>query len=417
MKKICTLIIASLFTLTIAMQAQTTYNITSSRTWGNLPTNPVNCTFNISQGVTLTIDKDVTAQTCTFNGGIISMTSKSLILQTSNNTFSNTTFNIGGNGKITASAPMTVTNSTFTFSGSSQFIAHQLLDITSSTFRFNGSSSMIATGGPVNLKGTTTLIAGDGTPGSSAYIMLNGPNLNLYNTSSVLITGSSNYYFNWSPYYVPATGQSYVTKVNNSPYVYGPVALTVSGVTTSVSLPVILAGFNVKLLTNQSATLAWQTEQESNSGYFAIERSADGVQWSQIGKVNAKGNSSTVTLYSFNDKNLQDGVNYYRLKMVDLDGSAQYSDTRSVRSTLNKQVSVYPNPTTDYINVSLSASSEVNTVRLLNTAGQIMLEREPGRGTNGKVSLPVQQFHAGNYLVQVIYADGSQQSTLVMINK
>src|SRR5882672_10930687 len=75
MKKICTLLLFVLMMLAYNSEAQTTYTVNANTSWnGTYPTSCTSCTFNISTGVTLTIDKNITCATCTFNGGNISIT-------------------------------------------------------------------------------------------------------------------------------------------------------------------------------------------------------------------------------------------------------------------------------------------------------------------------------------------------------
>ncbi len=81
----------------------------------------------------------------------------------------------------------------------------------------------------------------------------------------------------------------------------------------------------------------WTTASEINSDHFRIERSADGLVFSSIGQVPAAGISSTYMHYTFTDGNPLAGINYYRLVMIDKQGSAVYS----------KIVSVTPDNTAD----------------------------------------------------------------------
>jgi hypothetical protein len=91
-----------------------------------------------------------------------------------------------------------------------------------------------------------------------------------------------------------------------------------------ITLPVVLTRFNGTLLDN-AVSLSWTTTEESGSSYFAVERSADSKEFGALGKVNAKNNSSVTQQYNFVDRNPLSGVNYYRLRMVDLDGKYEHS--------------------------------------------------------------------------------------------
>ena len=99
-------------------------------------------------------------------------------------------------------------------------------------------------------------------------------------------------------------------------------------------LPVTLSSFTVTKGA-KSAILNWQTAQESNNAYFAIERSKNGTDFAEIGKVNGKGNSTLAQQYAYEDFGISNGQNYYRLKQVNNDGKYTYSAVVSVEFTGN----------------------------------------------------------------------------------
>ena len=106
-------------------------------------------------------------------------------------------------------------------------------------------------------------------------------------------------------------------------------------------LPVVLAGFSVAK-EGTSAVLQWATTAETNSERFEIEHSADARIWRMIGAIPAKKEHNNISGYTYIHTTLSAGINYYRLKMIDTDGSYSYSMVRSVRS--GGIVNVYPNP-------------------------------------------------------------------------
>lgn len=92
----------------------------------------------------------------------------------------------------------------------------------------------------------------------------------------------------------------------------------------TITLPVTLARFNGSLLDN-AVSLSWTTTEEAGSSHFDIERSGDAQEFIQLGRVQAKGNSSATQQYKYLDTKPLPGNNYYRLKMVDADGKFEYS--------------------------------------------------------------------------------------------
>ncbi|MGB8193185.1 MAG: YCF48-related protein, partial [Chitinophagaceae bacterium] len=111
----------------------------------------------------------------------------------------------------------------------------------------------------------------------------------------------------------------------------------------NVSLPVRLINFNAGR-NNKQVALSWQTQAESNSSYFAIERSADGRSFEEIGKVPAAGQSNGLLTYSFTDVSPIDGKNYYRLTIVDKDQHTDYSRIVPVDMRAAGGISLLVNP-------------------------------------------------------------------------
>ena len=120
----------------------------------------------------------------------------------------------------------------------------------------------------------------------------------------------------------------------------------------NVVLPVTLVTFN-GTLSNSEILLSWKTSSEHGSKYYDIEKSADGSNYHAIGKVTAAGNSSSVNSYNYADKQV-DEFNYYRLKMVDIDGKFTYSSTILVKDVnVSQHVWVDNNPFHNIINIRL----------------------------------------------------------------
>jgi hypothetical protein len=98
---------------------------------------------------------------------------------------------------------------------------------------------------------------------------------------------------------------------------------TSSGCTYTGPTPVELVSFSVRKEGNNAA-LQWTTASEQNASYFSVEKSDDAIHFAEIGMVNAQGTSSNLLTYGYEDKHFN-GTSYYRLKMIDKDGSYKYS--------------------------------------------------------------------------------------------
>jgi parallel beta-helix repeat protein len=123
---------------------------------------------------------------------------------------------------------------------------------------------------------------------------------------------------------------------------------------SSLSLPVQLISFSGTLY-NGVANLQWQTDIESNFHYFDVEKSTDGSLFKSLGKVMAKGNFSH---YTFSTPQQEPGA-YYRLKMVDIDGRSVNSRIIRLSQRTGNDISVYPNPATNYINLKVPTTGSM----------------------------------------------------------
>lgn len=142
------------------------------------------------------------------------------------------------------------------------------------------------------------------------------------------------------------------------------------------TLPIELLRFTA-VAKDTYVEIDWLTATEINNDYFNVERSADGLNFNSISKINGAGNSTEVLSYSLVDETPLDGISYYRLKQTDYDGETSYSNIEAV--AFNKRnnfvFKVYPNPfsyeTTFHTNESLKNASLIvynsyRTVRQIN---------------------------------------------------
>ena len=121
----------------------------------------------------------------------------------------------------------------------------------------------------------------------------------------------------------------------------------------SVPLPVTLLSFDAKEK-DRKVHLEWKVAQEKNLSHYEIERSSNGIQFSNILKVSADRSSTTsIKNYVIIDEEPFSGINYYRLRSVDKDGTVQYSQIVFVHiSDILEAIKIYPNP--------VESGSEIN---------------------------------------------------------
>jgi hypothetical protein len=184
--------------------------------------------------------------------------------------------------------------------------------------------------------------------------------------------------------------------------------------TTSCTLPLTLLDFTATLK-GKVAQLQWTTITEINTKNFIVQRSADGINFEDIGTVNAVGNSTQKTSYQFTDAEvLSKGVNkiYYRLQMMDKDGKSAYSKIAIVNITPNGQMFViYPNPVKDLLVAVSSASFNKADIRITDQNGKLVYSQQV-RGIQGGVQNKVNVANLGKgvYYLQII--TGSDVQTM-----
>ena len=143
-------------------------------------------------------------------------------------------------------------------------------------------------------------------------------------------------------------------------------------------LPVKMEYFTADKNGDHSSLLKWATASEIDNAYFEVERSADAANWESLGQVQGAGVSIQQHLYNYTDANALSGVNYYRLKQVDVDGKFAYTNIAEVTfdaavTTKATTMNMYPNPMSKSgpLTIELSnSSSTISNVTIYNTVGQ-----------------------------------------------
>ncbi|MCF0069466.1 S8 family serine peptidase [Dyadobacter sp. CY261] len=175
------------------------------------------------------------------------------------------------------------------------------------------------------------------------------------------------------------------------------------------ALPVRLASFLAKADGN-TTRLEWLTAEEKNADHFEIERSADALTWGTLpGQIPAANEGRS--RYNATDELPTAGVNYYRLKMVDMDRTFAYSQIVSVDFGNQEGASVvlFPNPVTDKLNIR-TGNRRLAKVSLYSQSGHEVYSV----GANNH-SLDVAQLVPGVHWVTIHYADGTQSSHKIVI--
>lgn len=214
---------------------------------------------------------------------------------------------------------------------------------------------------------------------SGTFVATGGENLvvigNFRNNASTTTSGSS------------SSGYMYVDDVRLYPV---------------VPLPVELHSFGGDC-DGTSNTISWNTLAETNSDYFTLERSCDGMSFTKIGTLDAAGNSATPKAYTFTDENPCYGITYYRLLQADIDGHVFSSEIISVACNSENGISVYPNPAKEWVNIH-NSGTPITDVQIYSINGDLIEtihappSEKPG---NEALQIPVSGIAKGVYLIRI----------------
>jgi methionine-rich copper-binding protein CopC len=189
--------------------------------------------------------------------------------------------------------------------------------------------------------------------------------------------------------WIVGSGNRYFTSQN----------VKIDGVTSDVSLPLALQNFSVKL-SNNNALLSWNTSNELSMKEFVVEKSTDGIRFKNVGIVLAK--NEVNNQYEFVDAEKMIAKTYYRLKMINQDGSYKYSHIVLLQSNIiQKGISVYPNPASNSITISHAVSSKKSTIKIVNAQGKLVQIVFVAANTSNTTIL-VQQLPKGLYMLQLL---------------
>ena len=155
------------------------------------------------------------------------------------------------------------------------------------------------------------------------------------------------------------------------------------------------------------AFLQWETANEQNSAYFIVERSADGTHFEKVGLVDATGNTSAKTNYTYTDEGaalLPTNVLYYRLKSIDNDGKFTYSNIVILHPQHNFDVMVFPNPVKEQLTIRINNQDvkEV-TVQITDMQGRVLYtSKEQLTKSISNLNIDVRRWKQQLYIVKIV---------------
>lgn len=196
------------------------------------------------------------------------------------------------------------------------------------------------------------------------------------------------------------TGSDPYTKTITGITSFSPFGIGSNGALgVNTPLPVHLISF-VAVKNNGHVKLEWAVENEINFSHYEIERSTDGRNYEQISVVTGKGGNETNN-YSVHD-HLPGGMYFYRLKMVDVDASFNYSPVVKIDLGKKYTVTVYPNPAKGILYVQ--GMRNYRTADILDANGRLIKRQI----ISGKEFLNIETLKAGIYWIRLSGKDDIQ---------
>ncbi|MEO0469371.1 MAG: T9SS type A sorting domain-containing protein [Bacteroidota bacterium] len=180
-------------------------------------------------------------------------------------------------------------------------------------------------------------------------------------------------------------------------------------------LPVTFLSFSAQQNGERLIGIDWATSREENHAFFTLEKSANGEDFYPITVVQGEGDAEVRRDYRFDDHNPLIGMNHYRLKQTDINGSETYSDIQSVRFAGSMQAVVFPNPSSELLQLQYQSSSDqALRIRILDLNGRLIthMNRSLQLGMN-QFEIPVASLAAGVYQVQLQTATQTEQLRFV----
>ncbi len=163
-------------------------------------------------------------------------------------------------------------------------------------------------------------------------------------------------------------------------------------------LPVKLSSFDARV-NNCIVDLTWDAETEAGFKQYEVQHSKDGRTFTPIATILA-GTGTADLIYSYQHSNPQPGNNYYRLKMIDADNRSELSKTIAMNINCGRSsILVYPNPVTDFLNISVTNSeSTPTTAHLFDNNGKVIYSSKLISGTN---TIDMTRYSKGVYLLRL----------------
>jgi SdrD B-like domain/Secretion system C-terminal sorting domain len=174
-----------------------------------------------------------------------------------------------------------------------------------------------------------------------------------------------------------------------------------AGIKNVQVLPIKIESFTAVPKGSQ-VNLQWKVSEQINVTSYEVLTSTDARTFTSIATVTATANQSDI--YNAIHNNPVQGLNYYRIKSIDKDGTISYSEIRKVTFGKGGDVIIYPNPVqTGVINITLTGNmiGKSATVSIVSMDGKLISQQQIAN-TNQTETIDVSKLASGSYIVRLI---------------
>ncbi|QEK50363.1 T9SS type A sorting domain-containing protein [Pedobacter aquae] len=179
------------------------------------------------------------------------------------------------------------------------------------------------------------------------------------------------------------------------------------------TLPLTFVDFKVNKV-QQTAELSWSTADEVYNDFFEVERSTDGKTFLVVKRVEPQPSTGAFNNYKSVDDKPFRGVNYYRIKQTDKDGTHSFSKLQSIdfsdlrATTTDAAIQIYPNPTENYLFLStIKKDSQAVNLRIIDMNG--VVKKSFVFKTEDEIKLNVEDLDSGLYMVEMLNTSSEER--------
>lgn len=168
----------------------------------------------------------------------------------------------------------------------------------------------------------------------------------------------------------------------------------------SLAIPIELSTFTATTI-GEAINVFWRTETEENNAYMVLERSADAKNFYEIAVIEGNGTTYEPIEYTYLDESPLKGINFYRIRQVDFDGTINYHGivSATIETIGSHDVRILPNIVSSQFDILFSSNitGEVQ-LSIYNMNGQV-LRSEVLNTLNGRKTINISDYQAGVYVV------------------